>query len=518
MDDDFDVDLRGMTDDPETLKKMLVMVWKRMRQLEARVAAAEAESHRAPKRSQQHDEHQRYLFDELLARDAAAEERTEDDEDPDPDPPGGGGQPRRRGKRAPLPADLPREVERHELPEDDPERACSCCNAIMQEVGVRTTEQLDYRPARLVVRQHQQVVYGCRTNKCDASIARASKPPQPIERGMAGPGLLAHVIVSRFDDHLPYYRQAQMFARQGVSVSQRSMSRWMYYAADLLKPIVDHMAEAIKKSRRIHGDDATLPVLQPGHGRVWPAKIWTWVGDESQPHTVYRVTERRTKEEPGDFLAGFEGALQADAASVFDHLFKISKIIEIACWSHAKRKLDEVLEQHDLRAGEVLALIGEMYEVEAEGRELGEKARKELRQRRVKPILARIRARCDELGMIVRPKSSLAAALTYINNQWAALCRFANTGHLEPDNNIAERALRGVCIGRKNWLFAGSFESADKAAVLLSLVESCERNRINTFDYLRDVLQRISIHPSSRIAELTPAGWKAAREAEADAA
>jgi len=184
----------------------------------------------------------------------------------------------------------------------------------------------------------------------------------------------------------------------------------------------------------------------------------------------------------------------------------------------AEASLDAVLEQHDLRAGALLGLITEMYEVEGEGRKLDENARRQLRQTRVKPILERIRTCCDELGMVVRPKSSLAAALTYINNQWEALCRFADTGHLEPDNNRAERALRGVCIGRKNWLFGGNLESAERAAVLLSLVESCERNGINTFDYLRDVLHRISVHPSSRIAELTPAGWKATREAEAAAA
>lgn len=511
MDDDFDVDLRGMTDDPELLKKMLVMVWKRMRKLEDRLASTEAELRRPAKSTRQHDEHQQYLFDELLRDD---DEESADDDEPDPDPPSGGGKPPRRGKRKPLPPDLPRVVERHDLPEDDPERACSCCDEVMLEIGVRKTEQLDYQPATLVVREHQQVVYGCRANRCDANVARASKPAQPIERGIPGPGLLAHVIVSRFDDHLPYYRQAQMFARQGVTVSRRSLSRWMYYAGDLLEPIVDHMAAALKASRRLHTDDATFPILMPGTGSTHPAKIWTYVGDEDHPHTVYRMTARRLRDEPEKFLADYEGALQADAFKGYDCVFASGRIVEVACWAHAKRKFDAVLEQHDLRAGEILTLISEMYEVEAEAKGLDEQARKQLRQTKMKPILARIRTRCDELGMTVRPKSSLAAALTYVNNQWQALCRFADTGHLEPDNNRAERALRGVCIGRKNWLFGGNLEAAKRAAILLSLVESCERNRINAFDYLRDVLQRISVHPSSRIAELTPAGWKAARAAE----
>lgn len=525
-----------LSNDPELLKELLAKVWKENQQLRARLKLLEDSSRRRSARSAAVDEHQRYLFDELVQRqqearrtqaeeEAAAQEtkggatkrESGEDDDPAPTPPSPGKPGRRRGKRAPLSGEQPRVIERHELPDDDPTRSCQCCNQLMQEVGVRKTQQLDYQPARLVVKEHHQVLYACTVNKCESVPARAPKPAQPIERGIPAVGLLAFVIVSRFADHLPYFRQTRMFARQGVAISRRSLSRWVYFAGDLLEPIVEHMAEAIFGSRSLHADDATFPVLVPGLGETHPAKIWAYVGDDSHPHTIYRLTERRLGEEPQDFLRSFEGFLHADAFSGYDRLYKNGKVCEVACWAHAKRKLDAAFE-HDLRAGELLVLLSRMYEVEKRARDLDEQGRRAMRQAEVKPILAEIRALCDELAMVVRPKSSLAAALTYINNQWDALQRFADTGHLKPDNNTAERALRGVCLGRKNWLFGGSFAAAQRACTLISLVESCQRNDIDPFEYLVDVLDRVSTHPHSRIDELTPAGWKAAQQAERDVA
>lgn len=327
--------------------------------------------------------------------------------------------------------------------------------------------------------------------------------------------MLAHVIVSRFDDHLPYYRQEQMFARQGVAVSRRSMSRWMYFSADLLEPIVEHMQSAIMGSRRIHTDDTTFPILEPGRGETRAAKLWGYAGDEDHRHTIYKVTIRRTRDGPREVLAGYRGALQADAYRGYDCIYASGDIVEVACWAHAKRKFDDAL-KHDVRSGEILTLIKEMYKVEKRGRGLEESARRALRSREVVPLLDRIFESCDRLSATARPKSSLAKALTYLNNQREALQRFAHTGYLEPDNNLAERAMRGLALGRRNWLFAGTLEAAEKAAILLSLVESCERNQVNTFEYLRDVLVKVSTHPHSRIDELTPAGWKLVHD-QADA-
>jgi transposase len=526
------IDGYKLPDDPETLKAMVRHLYDHLRKAERRLDKLEAELSRPRPPQRSGDTDQLYLFDsvdqEQVELDAAESKDgdSEDDDDGDDDresdhaeDEGNGKKPakprRRRGRRKPLPEDLLRIVKRHEIAAGDPRRSCPCCETTMPEVAVRKTEQLDFLPASFVVIEHQQPTYACR--KCEVGAIRQSKPAQPIERGLPGPGLLAQVIVNRFDDHLPYHRQAQMFNRQGVTVSARSMSRWMASSAELLSPIVGHMLEEVLRSRRIHTDDTTFPVLDPGRGKTQAAKIWCYVGDRSRPHTVYEVTERRTRDAPERVLAGFAGTLQADAFSGYDCIYASGDVQEAACWSHARRKFEPCSE---LGAREMITLIAEMYKVERRGRrfKLSEENRRRLRERRVVPILERIRDCRDRLAATVRPKSNLAMALTYISRQWDALTFFASTGHIEPDNNIAERSLRSVAIGRRNWMFAGSLEAAQNAATLISLIESCERNEVNTFEYLRDVLQRISVHPSSRISELTPAGWKAARAAEDDAA
>jgi len=496
-----------LPDNPETLKGLVCFLYERLQKVERRLEHLEAELRR-PRRPEEVDNSgQLYLFDsimrehvELFGEDEAEREEISGEQDDESEGDEEPAQPRRpRGKREKAPEHLPREVRRHEIASDDPRRACPCCSKVMPEVGVRKSEQIDFRPAALFVIEHQQPTYACKG--CEVVAVRQSKPAQPIERGIAGPGLLAQVIVSRFEDHLPYHRQAQMFARQGMRVSASSMSRWMQGVAQLLEPIVEHMFKDIRRSRRIHTDDTTFPVLDPGRGSTRAAKLWTYVGDSDFAHTV------RTRDGPLRVLTGYRGTLQADAYSGYDCIYASGEVQEAACWAHARRKLEPCKE---LRAYVMVSLIRDMYEVERRARPLPESERLELRQREIIPILNEIKDHRDRLAPTVRPKSDLATAIGYLSRQWAALTYFASTGHIEPDNNIAERSLRGLAVGRRNWLFGGSLKAAQRAAILLSLVESCKRNQVNAFDYLRDVMQRISTHPSSRIAELTPAGWKAA--------
>ncbi|WP_206108265.1 IS66 family transposase [Paludisphaera soli] len=407
--------------------------------------------------------------------------------------------------RKPLPADLPRERRVHELPPE--QRACPDCGLDRSPIGEEVSEQLDYRPASLFVVEHVRVKVACR--HCQGHVAVADKPPQPIEKGLPGPGLLAQVITSKFADHLPLYRQEGIFARHGVELSRKTMCGWMAQAAWLLEPIWRVMRAEVLKSRVIQTDDTTVPVLDRRLDRARTARLWVYLGDREHPYAIYDYTADRSRDGPERFLGDYKGCLQADAYSAYDRIYSRG-VVEVGCFAHARRKFYDARTSDPQRAHEALARIRALYAVEATGKDLDEAGRLALRRERSGPILERLGTWLDEQSRFVLPKSPIGGAIGYARSNWAALNRFTEAGFLAIDNNASERAVKPVAIGRRNWLFAGSEGGGKAAAVLFSLATTCNALRIDPFAYLRDVLDRVSINPARKVAELLPDRWWAA--------
>ena len=377
-------------------------------------------------------------------------------------------------------------------------------------IGEDASEVLDYVPARFKVIRHVRPRFACRA--CE-SITQVPMPSLPIERGRPGPGLLAHVLVAKYADHTPLYRQSAIYAREGVELDRSTLADWVGRASWLLQPLGERLAAHVFAGVKIHADDTPVPVLDPGRGRTKKGRLWVYVrddrpcGDPTPPAAVFFYSPDRKGERPADHLAHFSGFLQADAYPGFDALYG-ERITEVACWSHARRKIFDV---HDSTkspiAAEALAKIGELYRIEATIRGRCAKARRDARQSEAQPLLAALKARFEAQLAKLPPKGGLAQAIRYALSNWPALTRYADDGRLEIDNNRAENTLRGVALGRKNWLFAGSDNGGARAAAIYGLIETCKLNGIDPFAYLRDVLTRIADHKINRIGELLPWNW-----------
>ena len=414
----------------------------------------------------------------------------------------------RRNGRSAIPADLPREREEiHPSPED---RICSGCGDEKVRIGEELTEELEYRPALLYVREIARVKYACR--ECAEGVVIADLPPRPLEKGRPGPGLLAHVITSKYLDHLPLHRLEGIFERVGVSLARSTMCDWIRDSAELLRPIVRRMQQQILSTGLVQTDATGLPV-QLGGKSTHRAHVWAYLSPELA-EVVYDFTLDHTRDGPRRFLAGFNGYLQADAHSVYDGIVSVPGITEVGCWAHCRRKYFEALDESPEHASAILGAIRRLYAIEAEAKEAGltEDELASRRQKEAVPILHAIHRYVNLIRDEVLPRSLLAKAITYTLNQWTALMRYVEDGRIEVDNNGSERALRRIAVGRKNYMFAGSADGGRRAATLYSLTESCRMQGIDTQAYLRDVISRVKTHPASRIDELTPAGWKRARE------
>jgi transposase len=414
--------------------------------------------------------------------------------------------------RQPLPAHLPRQRQEFDLPVE--QRHCPQCQSALQHIGAEVSERLEYVPASLRVIQEVCHKYACARG---CTVVTAEKPMQPIEKGLPGPGLLAHVAVDKYADHLPLYRQEAMLARQGVKLSRSTMCDWMRRCAELVSPLYELMKHQVLASHTVQTDDTPVAVLDPELPRTRLGRIWTYVGDAQHPFTVYDYTPTRRQDGPLAFLKPFHGRLQADAYSGYDPLYADPDrdVIEIACWAHARRKFYEAQTSDPMRSMIVLAYVRLLYDVEHEAREqnLDADGRRALRQAKSLPILTDIRRYLQTEQPKVLPKSPEGQAIAYTLNNWQALVRYADDGALEIDNNGAERSLRGIAIGRKNWMFYGSDNGGKTAAVLSSLVATCKRLHIDPFVYLRDLFGRISAHPAQHLAELLPDKWQAAHSA-----
>jgi transposase len=432
--------------------------------------------------------------------------------------------PNGHGRRQ-LPANLPRRRIEHVLPAEA--LPCPGCGQERSKIGEETSEQLEYEPASLYVVEHVRFKYACRS--CQEHVAVADKPPQPIDKGLPGPGLLAYTAVSKYGDHLPLYRLEEIFARSGVEIPRSTTCGWMRACAELLEPLHRRMANEVLRSKVIHTDDTPVPVLDPLLPHTRTGRFWVYCGDAEHPYSVYDYTPSRKRDGPAEFLQGFTGYLHADAFGGYDGIYAGSngQIVEVACWAHARRKFHEAQRTAGRIAHEALARIGQLYAIERELSEAcagawSELARDEqyariaaVRQERAAPLLTSFRAWLDAQRGTALPKSPLGQAISYTLSNWEALARYPEQGYLAIDNNLAERTLRPAAIGRKNWLFAGNDQGGRTAATLFSMVASAKACGVDPFAWLRDVLARlpalVAAHPTAPdVTDLLPDRWRQA--------
>ena len=529
--------LESLPDDVATLKGMIVQL---LQALHTSRHESESLQHRLAellrrlygKRSEKIDPNQLLLFPELLEAaqppvEAAAEPQADaasnddhadgdktDDDSKKKKKPGHG--------RKRLPEHLPRERVIHDLA--DAEKICPCCGKLLSKIGEETSEQLEYTPAIFKVLVHVRYKYACEST-CETGVVRAALPAQPIDKGLPGSGLLAYIAVGKYADHLPLYRLEGIVARSGVEISRKTMCGWMAHCAELLSPVYRRMIAKIKESKKIHTDDTVVPVLDPELDRTKTGRLWAYLGDDDHPYTIFDYTPDRTRAGPVEWLKDFRGYPQADAYGAYDGIYleENSAIVEVACWAHARRKFFDAQKSDQWRSTHAMAMIGQLYAVEREAKASAAAFEKEtgkpmprpdyhalrcrLRQEQAKPVMEKIVAWLDAESREVLPKSPMGLAIAYAQNNLVALQRYLEVGMLEIDNNAAERAIKNVVIGRKNWLFAGSDNGGKTAAIFFSLTVTCKQLGINPWAYLKDLLDRVSTHPAKDINDLLPDRW-----------
>jgi transposase len=414
------------------------------------------------------------------------------------------------GRRQP-PSHLRRVPQRYELTEA--ERRCPECGNARSEIGVETTEQYDYKPAEVFVIEHQQVKYACTC--CEGQVCQAAKPPQPIDKGLPGPGLLAQIIDDKYRYHLPLNRSEERMKRLGASLSRSTMCDWMAACAELLTPLWELLKKHVLQSKVLHTDDTTVPVRDETRSTHRYGRLWDYIGDADHPGIVFDYTTTHARDGPATFLKGFKGFLQADAYGAYDGIYTGSSgdIVEVGCWAHARNKFADAQKTDPERALAAKAWVRRLYDVEDEAKTLSSAERLRLRQEKSVPLLASFRQWLLAQKPQVLPKSPIAAAINYVFNQWEALNRYTTDGDLHIDNNVSERTLKLIGMGRLNWLFVGGDTGGRTAAVLFSFTATCKYLDIDSFAYLRDVLGRLPSHPAERLAELLPHRWQAMQSA-----
>jgi transposase len=395
--------------------------------------------------------------------------------------------------RQPLPAHLPRKRVEYDLAEAD--RRCPCCGGPRVCIGEQVSEQLDYHPASYFVVQHARKTYACRS--CDGPSEQrfTTAGPAvvgPIPKGLPGPGLLAHLLTCKYADHLPLHRLEGIVARSGVRLSRSTLCDWMASAAALLGPLVALMRARLLLSRVIHSDDTSVPFLERGRDKARDGHLWVYIGDRDHPYVLFDFTTHYRRDGPEQFLKGYAGYLQADALAQYEGLFTTGDVLHAACNAHARRRFVEAQASAPDEAEEALKYIRDLYKVE---RELGERfaadddaGRQQYRSAQTAAVREQFHAWLVGQQARALPKSPLGEAVGYALSHWAALMRYTEQGYLAIDNNVSERALRQVVVGRGNWRFCGSAEGGRTAAVLYSVVGTCKHLGIDPFAYLREIL------------------------------
>lgn len=432
--------------------------------------------------------------------------------------------PARLDRQAPvraLPAHLPREEQRIE-----PEHGnCTCpdCGGALRPLGQDSDEMLDAVPVQWRVIRAIRPKYSCRA--CE-KVVQAAAPVKAIARGKATFGTLAHVVVAKFDHHLPLYRQAEMMAAQGIDIDRSTLAGWAGQASALLDPIVSRIREAGLTATKIHTDDTPVPMLDPGRGKTATGRIWAYVVDDrgagatTPPLVWYKFTEDRTGSHPQQQLANFNGFLQADGYAGYDKLYTTNRVTEVACWAHFRRKIFDIhATKPTALTTDLLARIANLYRIEDDIRGALPDVRRRGRLERTAPLIEALRTALDDASRRLSPKSEMAKAIAYGRKRWTALTRFLDNGRLEIDNNIAERAIRSIAIGRKNWLFAGSKAGGERAAAIYTVIETCKLNGVEPQAYIADVIAKIAGNwPAARWDELMPWNWRPDFQTIAEAA
>jgi transposase len=419
-----------------------------------------------------------------------------------------------------LPVHLPREEVIHDL--SPQEKSCGHCGSFLSQIGVEEREQLETVSVQFVVKKHKRLKYACKC--CGETVAIAKSPFQAIEKGIAGPNLLAQVLVDKYGDHLPLYRQEQRFKRHGIHINRSTLWNWVYLSSLSLAPLVEAMTKDLLVVGHVFSDDTTMPTLREPIPENLGKKtktnyMWTYNGlskTDKKPIVIYDFTEGRDGKYPEEFLKGFRGYVQADAYSGYNGLFAGDKdhpvrCTCVGCWAHVRRKFYEALKANSKSMGKkVMLMIGKLYKVEeaCKKESLNEDQIKERRQKDSKLVLEEIHKWLVEYQPQVVPKSLLGKAISYALSNWKALNVYIEDGRLEIDNNRSERCIKGIVLGRKNYMFMGSVRGGKAAAIIYSLVETCKQNGVDPVAYIADVLARIPTHPNKRIYELLPYNWK----------
>lgn len=417
-------------------------------------------------------------------------------------------QARKQSNRRALPAHLPCRDIVHA-----PNCICPACGGEMRKVGEDVTRILDYIPGHFEVVRHVRPAFSCR--RCE-SMVQSPMPSLPIERGQAGAGLLAHILVGKYCDHLPLYRQSGIYAREGVELDRTTMAAWVGKVTALASPLVEAIADHVMAAEKLHVDDTPVPVLAPGMGKTKTGRLWVYLRDErpfgsrAPPAVVYRYSPDRRTEHPRSQLAHFHGFLQADGYSGFGSLYATANgqpatVTEVACWSHVRRNFYDIhISNNAPIAGEALQRIGQLFAVERTIMGLPPEQRRRIRQSAARPLIDDLATFLNASLTTISGRSELAKAIRYARSRWTALTRYLDDGMLEISNNAAERAIRPLALGRKNYLFAGSDAGGKRGAAAYTLIETAKLNGLDPEAYLREVISRLADHPINRITKLLP--------------
>jgi transposase len=413
---------------------------------------------------------------------------------------------KRQINRGALPLHLPRE----EIVIDVADKTCACCGGLKHRIGEDVSERLDVIPAQFKVIVTRRPKYACRA--CAGEVVQAPAPERLIENGIPTEALVAHVLTAKYADHTPLYRQAQIYARQGITLDRSTLADWVGRAAFALAPVHARLLERLKQSSHLFADETTAPVLDPGRGRTKTGQLWAYAGDQrpwagpDPPGVAYVYAPDRKHARPAEHLAGFSGTLQVDGYGAYAALAEGGKVTLAFCWSHVRRQFYDIQAKTPAPiATEALVRIAALYAVEAEIRGETADERRRVRQLRTKPLVEAFKTWLEATLATVSGKSTIAAAIRYALSRWDGLARFLDDGRIDIDSNVVERSIRPIALGRKNHLFAGSDGGGEHWAVIASLVETCKMNRVDPQAYLRDVLTKIvARHPMSELDELLP--------------
>jgi transposase len=496
----------ALPDDPGTLKAMLLAERARTERLEQIIK--ELQRHRFGRRAETLPEDQLLLGLEDVEQVAASGEAGEEVTAPAERAHRAA---RRRMNRGSLPPHLPR----IEMVVDIQDHSCPCCRNLLHRIGEDCSERLDIIPAQLRVLVVRRPKYACRA--CEEVVMQAPAPARLIEGGLPTEATVAHVLVSKYADHLPLYRQAQIYARQGITLDRSTLADWVGRAAFMLRPVHDRLLATLKTSSKLFADETTAPVLDPGRGRTKIGQLWAYARDDrpwggaDPPGVAYVYAPDRKAERPITHLAGFKGILQVDGYGGYRALAERGDVQLAFCWAHVRRRFYELAVAGPAPiASEALKRIAELYAVEAECRGRNADERRALRQEKSRLILDALEPWLQNKLSLISQKTKLAEAIRYALSHWQGLTRFLDDGRIEIDSNVVERSIRPIALNRKNALFAGSDGGGEHWAVIASLIETCKLSNVEPQTYLADVITRIvNGHPNSQINELLPWAYPA---------